>query len=74
MSLELEQAIQAAKRNDLQEAMLKLCEAMRQLENKMSYLELETSEIEELKDLYKNLQKKKASPHKKVKKGGKLDG
>lgn len=38
MSLELEQAIQAAKNNDLQEAILKLCEAIRQLENEISYL------------------------------------
>jgi hypothetical protein len=39
MSLELEQAIEAAKGNDLQEAILKLCEAVRELENKISYLE-----------------------------------
>jgi hypothetical protein len=38
MSLELEQAIQAVEKNDLQEAILKLCEAIRQLENEISYL------------------------------------
>ena len=38
MSLELEQAIKAAESNDLQEAILKLCEAVRQLENEISYL------------------------------------
>ncbi|MBW2165165.1 MAG: hypothetical protein JRG74_03410 [Deltaproteobacteria bacterium] len=39
MSLELEQAIEAAKNNDLQEAILKLCEAIRQIENNISYLQ-----------------------------------
>ena len=35
MSLELEQAIEAAKGNDLQEAILKLCDAVRQLESEI---------------------------------------
>ena len=39
MSLELEQAIQAAQNNDLQEAILKLCEAIRQIENEISYIQ-----------------------------------
>lgn len=39
MSLEIEQAIEAAKNNDLQEAILKLCEAIRQIENNISYLQ-----------------------------------
>ena len=38
MSLELEQAIEAAQNNDLQEAILKLCEAIRQLENEILYI------------------------------------
>jgi len=41
MSLELEQAIEAAERGDLQEAILKLCEALRQVETEILYLRSE---------------------------------
>jgi hypothetical protein len=41
MTFELKQAIEAAKRNDFQEAILKLCEVVEQLEYKISWLESE---------------------------------
>ena len=40
MSLELEQAIESAQNNDLQEAILKLCEVVREIENKINYIQI----------------------------------
>ncbi len=71
MSLELEQAIEAAKGNDLQEAILKLCEAMRRVENDVSYLQAEIIGLDELKELYEKSQERKGRKpglHKKVRK------
>ncbi len=42
MTLELEQAIQNAKDNNLQEAVLLLCEAVSQVQNEISYLQAST--------------------------------
>ena len=62
MSLELEQAIEAAKHNDSQEAILKLCEVMSQIENQILYLQgasLENSDIKVRKSsIYKKAKRR----------------